>query len=655
LKNFLKTKDFKIIILSSLIPIFLMILWQFNNVGLPIADANDFIGAAGRISNYFWNGEIFRGFYELYSDKPWRPVTFHLFLFPFMLVSKNNIIFTSACVHILCLFFIVAYSYSIFRKISDDLKLCGLAATATGLLSASFFPGGFILFAETAFTPAVLAVIYHLLSSNYMRNKEHSIYLLIAMCIAFTIRPVEAITYLLPIFIYFFYKGYKDNAFTTDLILYILKIILSIIFILSLRGLDIDADKRFDYLNKGEGSELYLDLFKYLFFIIIILFLSKLKNLFLFIKKSREKYKNYSIIVFSIFSLFILIWFYDSWRDLYIWIYTTQLGSTATSDAFFIFPISFKEIANNIFFQISWSGILPIALIYSLFLIFYLYKIIYQNSKINLNQVKYLFISTIIPCVLVFITISNTPRKFAATYIIIMIIGFLLVISFSKFKKILYTIFSLLVFTQAISIYSIANTHDSVNFNNYNNADEKYSKFTKFISGNNIPKPKKYSIEPKIIDLIYDNSKKYNFKNVDLSYFYPGIQVDIFQSSLLNSLKPNLTYISSLPLLLDKPYSRKWLLKRFRTSDAFFIINPLGSLELSDDVANIYLKKSKKNSNNQESFYEELLYFYLSGKLTKDFGFIKVSCIDTSIPNIHNENKGIFQEGCLLVKKQLKK
>ena len=86
MNKFLKTKDFKIIIISSLIPIFLMILWNFNNIGLPIADANDFIGAAGRISNYFWNGEIFKGLYELYSEKPWRPVTFHLLLFPFMLI-----------------------------------------------------------------------------------------------------------------------------------------------------------------------------------------------------------------------------------------------------------------------------------------------------------------------------------------------------------------------------------------------------------------------------------------------------------------------------------------------------------------------------------------------------------------------------------------
>lgn len=654
MNKFLKTKDFKIIIISSLIPIFLMILWNFNNIGLPIADANDFIGAAGRISNYFWNGEIFKGLYELYSEKPWRPVTFHLLLFPFMLISKNNIIFTSTCVHIICLFFIVAYSYLIFRRISEDLKMCGLAATTIGLLSASFFPGGLVMFAETALTPSILAVIYHLLKSNYLKDKRQSIYFLISICIAFTIRPIEAITYLIPAFIYFFYKGYKENNFKIDLILYILKILLSVIFILSLRGLDIKADDRFDYLNNGKGSELYLDLFNYLFIIMIVLFASKLKKLYLFICESKKVYNNYSIIVFSVFSVFILIWFYDSWRDLYIWIYTTQFGSTATSDVFFTFPNSLREIANSIFFHISWNGILPIATVYSLFLIFYLYKIIYKKPKLNLMHIKYFLISTIIPFLLVFITISNTPRKFAATYIILVIIGVLLLISFKNFKNILYATFSLLIFFQTISIYNISNSNNFM-FTNYNNSGNYNGKFTKLISGNNIPIPKSYSIEPKIIDLIENHSKEYNFKNVDLAFFYPGIQVDIFQASLLDSLKTNLSYGASLPLLLDKPYSRKWLLKRLETSDAFFIINPLGLLDLSNKYANIFLKKSQTNNNNQEKFYEELLYFHLSGKLTNDFGFTKVDCLITSVPNKENEKKGIMQEGCLLVKEKLRK
>ena len=89
-----------------------MIFWHYSNAGLPFADANDFIGASGAIVNHFYNGDFLKGFYELYSGKPWRPVSFYLLLFPFMLISGNNILFTGACVHIICLFFIIIPSIS---------------------------------------------------------------------------------------------------------------------------------------------------------------------------------------------------------------------------------------------------------------------------------------------------------------------------------------------------------------------------------------------------------------------------------------------------------------------------------------------------------------------------------------------------------------
>ena len=108
-----KLPEILFILLSALLPISLMILWQVNNNSLPISDANDFIGTAGKISNLFNNGEFLEGLKSLYSEKPWRPLSFHLIVFPFMLISKNNILFSSICVHTICIFFIVYFSYYI--------------------------------------------------------------------------------------------------------------------------------------------------------------------------------------------------------------------------------------------------------------------------------------------------------------------------------------------------------------------------------------------------------------------------------------------------------------------------------------------------------------------------------------------------------------
>ena len=127
-KIIINPTDIKIAILSTLLPVSLMILWQLNNLGLPLGDAGDFLGASGSISNHFHNGEIIEGFYQLFAGKPWRPVSFHLIVFPFMLISKNNILFSAACVHILCLSLIVIYSYYIFRIISNSKTSCFLSA-----------------------------------------------------------------------------------------------------------------------------------------------------------------------------------------------------------------------------------------------------------------------------------------------------------------------------------------------------------------------------------------------------------------------------------------------------------------------------------------------------------------------------------------------
>ena len=38
-----KFTDKKVAFIAALIPLLLMVLWQINNVGLPVADANDFV------------------------------------------------------------------------------------------------------------------------------------------------------------------------------------------------------------------------------------------------------------------------------------------------------------------------------------------------------------------------------------------------------------------------------------------------------------------------------------------------------------------------------------------------------------------------------------------------------------------------------------
>lgn len=625
--------DIKIAILSILLPISLMILWQLNNVGLPLGDAGDFLGASGSISNHFHNGEIAEGFYQLFAGKPWRPVSFHLIVFPFMLISKNNILFSAACVHILCLSLITVYSYYIFRIISESKISCFLSAITIGLLSGSFFPGGSFLFAEVGLTPAVLATIYHLYASKFMTQKKHSIYALVAMLFAFTFRPIEAITHLAPVLIFFFYAGYKKNIFSSNIILSVLKIFFVTLLILSLRGLDFGADHRILDLDENKASDLYMSLFySLLLFLIIIfspVFLSKIKIFYNYVKESNKNTNTYVIKIFTLFSFILFIWFIDSWRDLYSWVYRTQFGdiaaATNVNSNFLDMPNSFNDIFTRFYTQIQHAGLLPFIVI-SVFSLITLISNFFLKIKFDKDILMYLVSAIILPIIPVLITISNTPRKFAIAYILILIIGIIYILCFKNIKKYFLTALVFLIAFQTVSIYSVSLS--------------KNYEYSNFISGA-LKKPRHDDTEKQIIELIFRNSKNFNFKNVDLAFLYPGIESDIFTTALINSLITDKSYITSLPVIFHD-YSREWLTNRINSVHSLFLINPYGSMDISDEYAEKFSKNFNDSKFEQDKLYSDLMFLYFSEKINTEFGYKNIECIDLKA-------RTKKYEGCLLI------
>ena len=59
-----------------------------------------------------------------------------------------------------------------------------------------------------------------------------------------------------------------------------------------------------------------------------------------------------------------------------------------------------------------------------------------------------------------------------------------------------------------------------------------------------------------------------------------------------------------------------------------------------------FFNEMKKSELAQIKFYNELMYFYFSKKLSKEHGYIVVECMDLS----KNNKK---QEGCLLINRNL--
>ena len=187
-------------------------------------------------------------------------------------------------------------------------------------------------------------------------------------------------------------------------------------------------------MHDGRAEILYTSIFKY-FSSIVIIFLFPLililsRDVFLWIKNSKENNnESYVVIIFTSLSFLIFFWFLESWRDLYIWIYQTNFGQVAKANElvnhFFSVPLSFSDIYNRFFEQLKFSGLVPFILIFFITIISVLYKL-YSKIKFSNKIYYYVLASSVIACIPVLITISNTSRKFALTYILFILFGILL-------------------------------------------------------------------------------------------------------------------------------------------------------------------------------------------------------------------------------------
>ncbi len=664
-----KLSDIKVALIATIIPLALMIWWHTNNIGLPVADAFDFLGTAGKIANYFYDGNIDKGLYSLYAEKPWRPVSFYIFLFPLMLVSGNSVLFTFAAIHSIALFITIIYSYFILRITDSSKSICLLGSIIIGTLSNSFFPGGTHVFAETMLTPAVLATIFHLMQSNYLISKKDSFFALIAMTICFTVRPIEAIIYLLPIITCFFYFGLREKVFKLRHIIKIIQFIFALfLFAAIFKGIDIsfDAKEQIQSLHSGKAESLYLTIVKYFSIVVLIVFIpyfyNFFKNLFLWFKNSKKNNnESYIVIIFTTLSLLVFIWFIETWRDLYIWIYQTNFGQVAKANElvehFFNVPLSFFDIYIRFFEQLKFSGLLPFLIIFFLTIITLLYKS-YFKIKSNSKIFYYIFFSSVVASIPVLITISNTSRKFALTYILFILFGMLIFISVRKFDKIIKIAFLSLVFLQVVSISVIINGSNFLVYDNnkknisvLRQVDGSFSGYN-IISGGNIANPSNYSYEPKIANLIDSSSDnlKYNNSAIELAFMYQDLskqgKVDIFTTNLLTNLvSHNKSYYTSLPIVLGS-YNDEMLVKNMLSSDGIFLINPYGMMKKNQENISIFEEKLTESKYQQELYYGNLMLLYFKGELARQYSFVEYKCIDLTYKNN-------VREGCLLIKKSI--
>ena len=100
---------------------------------------------------------------------------------------------------------------------------------------------------------------------------------------------------------------------------------------------------------------LLLNLYEIILFIIYIFIniifpknFIKIKKFYFYLRKFKKENKSYALTIFTLFSVIIFLWFYNSWRELFAWIYRTQFGdiaeATNTSSNFIDMPNSILDV-----------------------------------------------------------------------------------------------------------------------------------------------------------------------------------------------------------------------------------------------------------------------------------------------------------------------
>ena len=86
--------------LILLIPIVLCVTWHYFNNALPSADAVGWFQASFEIYNPLKEYNLVLFIDNLFTTRPWRPIIFHLFILPFLILSGGEIflIFCFSCI-----------------------------------------------------------------------------------------------------------------------------------------------------------------------------------------------------------------------------------------------------------------------------------------------------------------------------------------------------------------------------------------------------------------------------------------------------------------------------------------------------------------------------------------------------------------------------
>ncbi len=606
------------ILLASLLPFAFTLIWLSRNTQLPGNDASNYLMTAVNIYQYFAERGVLSGLWHFYIERGWRPIFFPNLAVPFLILSRGNLFIAYWSVAVSCILASTVYIYLYFR-ISLGRYAAVVATNLIGLLPL-VLTQVVMFYAEAALFVCLLGSLYHLIKSDYLTNLPHSVGFALLLTLGVIIRPVEAVTDLLFVLIYFIGAGWYRGSFTTRQIFwFVLSSFLAVTIFLLMAIKPYYGHQIVSVVDNGGIFDIKMGkmLSRALAASMAVTMLLGIAWLIPGLVRNRKALCNHVfggslfLPAFILVYVLVLIWFLPAAFGAFEWIYRTSLGDVASSTgSLHGSQFSWQELKKYIIAE----GQAAVAMITAVALL--------AMVVLPWQTTKRLLFSPAILCLLLtlpfpfwesFYTVQVVTRKLSFAFPALLMVLLMIGLQNGNLWKIRCALITAMLIVQFGLLLNLV-------------VSVSYTTPTAFMTnsiGYFIPQPSTISPNPHdvVISFLDEQAKKYNLHNIglevnpgtpDARHFVEAEPIDPFLlSTMLVAMKKN--YSTGYPYY--SAYSENNLLKLNERYDAIFLSDSIDNMTMSDHAVDEYNKKYLEEGSSSLRIFYTLLKLYSEGKL----------------------------------------
>lgn len=192
------------------LPLALFITWHLLNRHYPNDDSADYFQTAQRIFLFRSDGFLKGRLAYSYLRRGWRPIVFPLLAVPWLLLSKDNILFAVAANQIFFYALLLFYTY-VFALQYLPAERAAVCPVFLGTLPW-LFNFAQVFMSETPLMACGIATLFHMVQSRFLANRRQSLWLGFWMAFGIMVRPVEFCSSFLVLLVIFLAYAMKSRV-----------------------------------------------------------------------------------------------------------------------------------------------------------------------------------------------------------------------------------------------------------------------------------------------------------------------------------------------------------------------------------------------------------------------------------------------------------